>query len=174
MPQLIESFGQFKSMRVVDDPNIGRGGCILIHEHGRLNATLETQLRRAVELLLPGDYEMDALPQETADEPDATGPQHQQQVEQVDQSNVEQQVVTEDESTADIDEVIEQNTAQIDALLNEQPPEAQPPEAQPQVVQPLEELSERQDDVVDAENDLPDKPQAQDETKTPKSDTDAA
>lgn len=62
MPELHETFSQYKHMRIVDDANIGRGGCILIHEHGRLNATLETQLSRAVELLLPGDLAVDPQP----------------------------------------------------------------------------------------------------------------
>jgi flagellar assembly protein FliH len=62
MPELHETFGQFKHMRVVADANVGRGGCILVHDHGRLNATVETQLRRAVELLLPGDLDVEPKP----------------------------------------------------------------------------------------------------------------
>ncbi|MBL4700431.1 MAG: hypothetical protein JKX85_04160 [Phycisphaeraceae bacterium] len=61
MPQLLETFCHFKQMRVVEDENIGLGGCVLVHEFGKLNASLETQLRRAVELLLPGDLEADTL-----------------------------------------------------------------------------------------------------------------
>ena len=64
MPQLLETFCQFKQMRVVEDDNIGLGGCVLVHEFGRLDASLETQLRRAVELLLPGDLEADSVPLE--------------------------------------------------------------------------------------------------------------
>lgn len=55
MSELLETFGQFKQMNIIEDANIGRGGCILVHEYGKLNATLETQLQRAVELLLPGE-----------------------------------------------------------------------------------------------------------------------
>ena len=58
MPELLETFSQFKQMNIVEDPNVGRGGCVLIHEYGKLNATLETQLRRAVELLLPGELDL--------------------------------------------------------------------------------------------------------------------
>ncbi len=174
MPQLIESFGQFKSMRVVDDPNIGRGGCILIHEHGRLNATLETQLRRAVELLLPGDYEMDPLPQEAADKLEVSEQQDAEQVDQLVEPNVDQQVVTEDQADTDIDQVIEQNTAQIDALLNDQPPEVQLPEVQPPEAQPPKEVSETLDGSVESSTQSPEEPQAQDDSETPKPDTDAA
>ncbi|MFG0249576.1 MAG: FliH/SctL family protein [Phycisphaeraceae bacterium JB051] len=165
MPQLIESFGQFKSMRVVDDPNIGRGGCILVHEHGRLNATLETQLRRAVELLLPGDYEMDPLPQETAEEPDKSEQQVQEQAEQQD--------IPEDKPAANIDDVIEQNTAQIDALLNDQPVVEEAAKAE-DIVKAPKDAEPRHEAAEPDTQPSSQSPQAQDRTKTPKPDTDAA
>jgi flagellar biosynthesis/type III secretory pathway protein FliH len=147
MPQLIETFGQFKSMRVVDDPNIGRGGCILIHEHGRLNATLDTQLRRAVELLLPGDYEMDPLPQDVDDEAQ-TADEATQEI-----------VAVDDEPESDIDQIILQNKAQIDAMLN--------PDSNGQVAESL-------DDAQELANDPGDESQAHDESETTKPDSDAA
>lgn len=64
MTELLETFSRFKHMRIVEDANIGRGGCVLVHEHGKLDASLETQLRRAVELLMPGDLEIEPTPLE--------------------------------------------------------------------------------------------------------------
>lgn len=53
MPQLLAQFTQIQRVHLVDDPQVGRGGCILNYGQGRIDATIQTQLRRLVELILP-------------------------------------------------------------------------------------------------------------------------
>jgi flagellar biosynthesis/type III secretory pathway protein FliH len=53
MPELMREFRQFKHVQLVSDAEVDRGGCVVSHEHGRVDGTLATQLRRVVELLLP-------------------------------------------------------------------------------------------------------------------------
>ena len=53
LPELNAQFASFKQVHLVDDATIGRGGCVLTYGQGRLDATVETKLRRVVELILP-------------------------------------------------------------------------------------------------------------------------
>lgn len=53
MPELKAQFAVFKQVHLVDDANVSRGGCVLVYGQGRLDATLETKLRRVVEMILP-------------------------------------------------------------------------------------------------------------------------
>jgi len=53
MPQLAVGLPNLTHVRLVDDEKIGRGGCVVTYGQGRIDATVETQLRRLVELLLP-------------------------------------------------------------------------------------------------------------------------
>lgn len=55
LPQLLAEFSHLKHVRLVDDPAVGAGGCILTYGQGQVDATIDTQLRRVVELMLPGD-----------------------------------------------------------------------------------------------------------------------
>jgi len=53
MPQLVAEFSHLKNIRLVDDPEIGAGGCVLVYGQGQIDSTIDTQLRRVVELMLP-------------------------------------------------------------------------------------------------------------------------
>ena len=53
MPELQSQFHSFKHVHLVDDASVSRGGCVLTYGQGRLDATVETKLRRVVELILP-------------------------------------------------------------------------------------------------------------------------
>ncbi len=87
MPQLIAEFSQVKSLSLVDDDQIDRGGCVISYGQGQVDATVETQLRRLVMMILP-DPEQAAedraknLPQDSG----ATAPQPQDDSERDDDS----------------------------------------------------------------------------------------
>ncbi len=51
--RLQDRFEQFEHIRLVDDETVSRGGCVINCGQGRIDATLETQLQRMVELMLP-------------------------------------------------------------------------------------------------------------------------
>ena len=53
LPKLLDEFGRFQSVKLVEDENIRRGGCELTFGQGQVDASLDTQLRRVVELLMP-------------------------------------------------------------------------------------------------------------------------
>jgi flagellar assembly protein FliH len=53
MPRLTAEFPHFPHIQLADDPLVGRAGCVVSYGRGRIDATLDTQLRRIVELLLP-------------------------------------------------------------------------------------------------------------------------
>jgi flagellar assembly protein FliH len=57
LPSLLNQAGSGCDITVEDDPTIARGGCILRHPQGVVNATLDTQLIRLAELLIPGTAE---------------------------------------------------------------------------------------------------------------------
>ncbi len=52
--ELAASVRERRHVRVVADASVSPGGCLLETEEGRIDATLETQLDRIAELLLPG------------------------------------------------------------------------------------------------------------------------
>lgn len=119
MPELKEAFSQFGHMRIVEDANVGCGGCILVHEHGRLDATLETQLRRAVELLLPGDLDVEPMPLEVPGPQQSPEAVEQTTAQAVDQ--VPEPTETEDKKAPDLqaqtpDAASAQQVEQIDEL----------------------------------------------------------
>ncbi len=53
MPRLLAAFPRFTHVRLTDDPTVGRGGCVVSHGQGTVDATLDTQLRRVLDLILP-------------------------------------------------------------------------------------------------------------------------
>jgi flagellar assembly protein FliH len=61
MPAFLDEMARFKHISITEDSAIGRGGCVIDFGLGQVDATLETQLRRAVELLLP-EAESEAEP----------------------------------------------------------------------------------------------------------------
>lgn len=55
MPQLQSGLANLTHVRLVDDAGVSRGGCRVSYGQGQIDATIETQLDRLVELLIPGD-----------------------------------------------------------------------------------------------------------------------
>ncbi|MEM1208696.1 MAG: FliH/SctL family protein [Planctomycetota bacterium] len=53
MPELLAEFAQFQHVRLVDDGDVGRGGCVVSYGQGEVDATIDTQLRRVLDVILP-------------------------------------------------------------------------------------------------------------------------
>lgn len=53
LPSLVSEFPNLTHARLVDDPQISPGGCVVTYGQGRIDGTLEMQLARAVDLILP-------------------------------------------------------------------------------------------------------------------------
>ena len=53
LPKLMAEHEQAEHIHVVDDETITAGGCVVGYGRGRIDATLETQMQRIVEQLLP-------------------------------------------------------------------------------------------------------------------------
>jgi len=74
MPELLAEFAQFQHVRIIDDPVIGPGGCVVTYGQGRVDATIETQMDRIVHLMLPGGTSIaDESHGDEARTPDGTG-----------------------------------------------------------------------------------------------------
>lgn len=71
MPDLAERFDHLKHIHLVDDPDVGRGGCLLTYGRGTIDATIDTQLRRVAEAILPSQSRSDELGSASIDQPDA-------------------------------------------------------------------------------------------------------
>lgn len=69
LPGLIAQFPHLKAIHLKDEPAVAAGGCQLRFGQGSIDATVQTQLRRIVELLLPSDA--DAVPPPPADDSSA-------------------------------------------------------------------------------------------------------
>ena len=77
LPQLTERIGGCEHVRLLDDPVIQRGGCVVTHGQGVIDATLDRQLDRLVESLLPKHNPADspaALPTDTPTTDPSTPP----------------------------------------------------------------------------------------------------
>lgn len=75
MPNLLEQFAGCEHLGVREDDSISRGGCIVNTNGGQIDATIETQLARIAEALLPQDRTAPAQPErvpepEINDQPD--------------------------------------------------------------------------------------------------------
>ena len=68
MPQLLAGLTHLKHVQLVDDTTLDRGGCFLAYGQGRIDATVDTQLRRLVEMMLPPGAAPSAPVTATADE----------------------------------------------------------------------------------------------------------
>jgi len=75
MPDLMRKFPQAKHIDLVEDPSVSRGGCVLSYGQGRIDATVETQMQRLIDLirpnrLIPVDPQQEGLdPEAGADDP---------------------------------------------------------------------------------------------------------
>lgn len=53
MPQLLQELASLDHVELVDDESITPGGCIVSFGQGRIDATIERQLQRLIDLILP-------------------------------------------------------------------------------------------------------------------------
>lgn len=67
MSSLMDEFVRFEHIKLVDDDDVHRGGCVLSFGQGCVDATLDTQLRRIVELLMP-EPDADQTPVDQAED----------------------------------------------------------------------------------------------------------
>jgi flagellar biosynthesis/type III secretory pathway protein FliH len=54
MPKLIQRLSASSDAEITGDPEVSRGSCIVMTDKGRIDASIESQLDRMVEALLPG------------------------------------------------------------------------------------------------------------------------
>jgi len=53
MPQLMAEFDHLEHIHLTEDTSVSPGGCLVSYGHGQIDATIETQIRRVVDLILP-------------------------------------------------------------------------------------------------------------------------
>lgn len=53
MPTLVAEFSQVQHLTLVENDQIKPGGCVVNYGQGRIDATIDTQIERIVEMLLP-------------------------------------------------------------------------------------------------------------------------
>lgn len=71
LPKLIEMIGTCTHATIRDDDSVTRGGCVLSTGAGRIDATIEIQIQRIVDTLLPQSVEKGPEDQLQGDEPPA-------------------------------------------------------------------------------------------------------
>lgn len=62
LPQLLEEFDHLEHIHLAEDANVSPGGCLVSYGQGQIDATIETQIRRVVDLILPADTNADVEP----------------------------------------------------------------------------------------------------------------
>ncbi len=73
LPALLAEFPNLTHARLVDDADIHPGGCVVTYGQGRIDGTLEMQLARAVELILPEPESQQAALTDLPAEGDSAG-----------------------------------------------------------------------------------------------------
>lgn len=53
MPRLVAEFVQVQHITLVENQQVAPGGCVVSYGQGRIDATIDTQINRIVEMLLP-------------------------------------------------------------------------------------------------------------------------
>ena len=53
LPELLSELSSLKHIALVEDESITPGGCVVVFGHGRVDATIEKQMQRLVDLILP-------------------------------------------------------------------------------------------------------------------------
>lgn len=53
LPELMSEFRHFEHIHLVDDENVSCGGCTVSYGEGEIDATLEVQMQRIIDLILP-------------------------------------------------------------------------------------------------------------------------
>lgn len=62
LPDLLAGLTHLQHVELVEDVEVGRGGCKLILHGGEIDATINTQIRRLTEVMLPGEPYDPTLP----------------------------------------------------------------------------------------------------------------
>lgn len=79
LPQITASFEHLQHVRLIEDNQVGPGGCVANFGEGRVDATIEVQVQRLVDQILPVDEEdiaetvEDTGPADPPAEPPSTG-----------------------------------------------------------------------------------------------------
>jgi len=73
LPAILAEFPNLTHARLVDDEAISPGGCVVTYGQGRIDGTLEMQLARAVELILPEPESQQAMAMDESAEGGTTG-----------------------------------------------------------------------------------------------------
>lgn len=66
MPALMKRFGLGSDAELIEDPSLKRGSAVVLTDHGEIDASVETQLDRLVEALLPDRTSRAAAPEQPA------------------------------------------------------------------------------------------------------------
>ena len=71
LPDLLAQFDALQNVKCVDDEDVGRGGCVLGLHGGEIDASIDTQIQRITELILPTahDTEGDDPPEQPEPQP---------------------------------------------------------------------------------------------------------
>ena len=72
LPQLLAEFDHLEHIHLAEDAQVSPGGCVVTYGQGQIDATIETQIRRVVDLILPADT--DAQPEQALADPSNPGP----------------------------------------------------------------------------------------------------
>ena len=62
LPQLMAEFDHLEHIHLAEDPRVSPGGCVVSYGQGQIDATIEKQIQRVVDLILPADSEAVAQP----------------------------------------------------------------------------------------------------------------
>ncbi len=62
LPQLMAEFDHLEHIHLAEDPRVSPGGCIVSYGQGQIDATIEKQIQRVVDLILPADSDAVAQP----------------------------------------------------------------------------------------------------------------
>ena len=60
LPELLAEFDQIEHVQLVDDAEVSRGGCVVAYGQGQIDATIENQMHRIVDLILPATDRADS------------------------------------------------------------------------------------------------------------------
>lgn len=55
LPQLMAEFDHLEHIHLTEDPQVSPGGCVVSYGQGQIDATIEKQIQRVVDLILPAD-----------------------------------------------------------------------------------------------------------------------
>jgi len=75
LPDLLEEFAHLKHVELHGDATMSRGGCAAAFGQGHIDASIETQLERVIDAMLPESESSDAAASDSSDQPDVIEPQ---------------------------------------------------------------------------------------------------